>query len=137
MGAILTVERFLQAASDRDLDTMARLFGTAGGPIAEEQGSSFGCAFKRMGSWIGLSSRCLKRTEIELRMDAIALVLRHDDYRILSEERVAGREHPTTRVGVSLTLGEREFSDVPFVCVQTGEGAWLVEEIGLTQITGT
>jgi hypothetical protein len=133
---MLTVERFLQAANDRDLDAMSGLFGTADGPIRNETGNTFTCAFKRIGSWIGLASRCLRRTEVELRMNAIALLLRHDDYRVLSEDRVAGREHPTTRIGLLLTAGEREFPDVPFFVVRSSGGNWLIEEIGLTEITG-
>ena len=33
----LTVERFLQAANTRDLETMLRLFGTDDGPIADRR----------------------------------------------------------------------------------------------------
>ncbi len=130
-----SVERFLQAANARDLDAMAGIFGTADGPIATRTGSSVGCAVRRMGSWIGLSERCMSWQDIEVWMDTVAYILRHDEFRMRSEDRVAGRAHPTTRVGVDLKQGQREFADVPFLVVQTSSGAWLVEEIGLERIT--
>jgi len=76
VAPMLSVERFLQAVNIGDLEAMSRLFGNQDGSIAERSGGSFSCAFKRMGSWIGLGSRCLDRTEIELRMNAIALIVR-------------------------------------------------------------
>ena len=66
----LTVERFLQAANTRDLETMSRLFGTDDGPIEDRT----------------------RREEVELRMDVIAEILQHDDYEIISERRVPGAE---------------------------------------------
>ena len=131
----LSVERFLQAANDRDLDAMARLFGTEEGPVADT-GGTFGCFWKKLGSWLGLASACLDRTDVELRMNAIALVLQHRDYRILGQSDVPGRQHPTVRVGVTLvqTDGE-EVRDVPFNVVRTDEGRWLVIQIGLDRIT--
>ncbi len=134
VAPVLSVERFLAAANARDLDGMARLFGTEDGPFIET-GGSLGCAFKKMGSWIGLGDRCRTLQEVELQMDAIALVLRHEDYTVASEAAVPGRTHPTSRVGVDLTVGGRSIKDVPFVVVRTGEGRWLVEEIGLAKIT--
>jgi hypothetical protein len=134
LAPMLSVERFLQAASTRDLDSMARIFGTARGPIADETGSAVGCAFRRMGSWFGIGRRCLSWTEIQVRMDAIAQILRHDDYRIRGESSVAGRAN-TTRVGVDLTRGEQQYNDVPFTVVQASHGRWLVEQIGLDRIT--
>lgn len=133
----LSVERFLQAANTRDLASMAGIFGTSRGSIADRTGSSLGCAFKRMGSWIGLSRRCLSWQQIELRMNTIAHILRHDDYRMRSETRVAGRRFPTIRVGVDLVVGDQRHQDVPFTVVQTDGGRWLVEEIGLEAITAS
>ncbi len=131
----LSVERFLQAANARDLEAMARIFGTADGPITNRTGSSVGCAARRMGSWIGLSDRCMSWQDIEVWMDTVAYILRHDEFRMRSEDRVAGRTHPTTRVGVDLKQGQREFANIPFVVVRTSSGEWLVEEIGLERIT--
>ena len=118
VGPQLSVERFLQAANTRDLDSMSRLFGTPDGPIADT-GSTFGCAFKKIGSWFG-GTPCLKRTDVEIRMDAIASVLRHTDYTVGRQEIVAGREHPTTRVLVDLVVTGRTVPAVPFVVVQAG-----------------
>lgn len=134
LGPTLSVERFLNAANTRDLDAMMRLFGTADGPIGDT-GGSFGCAFKRMGSWIGLGDRCESRQVVELRMDAIARIIRHQDYRIGAEERVAGRMNPTTQITVDLDLGPRNVRDVPFVVVQASGGSWLIEQIALERLT--
>lgn len=131
----LSVERFLQAVNARDLDAMADLFGTADGPMGD-RGSSVGCAFKKIGSWFGLSEACRSREEIELRMDAIAEILEHEDYQIVSEGRVPGRQHPTMRVGVDLVLERQRVNDVPFLVVQTTDERWLVTEIGLGEVTG-
>ncbi|MEX0935303.1 MAG: hypothetical protein WD013_00265, partial [Gemmatimonadota bacterium] len=128
VAPMLSVERFLQAANVRDLEAMARIFGTAGGPIADRAGNSFGCAFKRMGSWIGLGDPCLSWSEIELRMNVIAMILEHDVYRVRGEANVPGRGRPTTRIGVDLERGNQRYPDIPFVVVQTGDGRWLVEE---------
>ena len=69
-------------------------------------------------------------------MDAIAQILRFDDYNVVSEETVAGRTNPTRRVRVDLVIDGQAVSGVPFVVVRTGGGRWLVEEVGLTRITG-
>lgn len=133
VAAQLSVERFLQAANQRDVVSMGRLFGTADGSLMET-GSTFGCFFKKIGSWFGGSS-CTRRTDVELRMDAIASIIRHVDYRIVREEPVAGRVAPTRRVIVDMTMPEnRTASGVPFVVVQTGEGRWLVQEVPLEQV---
>lgn len=134
VAPMLSVERFLQAANSRDLDAMARLFGTADGPVSDT-GSTVGCTFKKMGSWIGLGSACVTAEEVELRMDAIARILRHEDYRITSESDVAGRSRPTTRIGVDLETRRDTVRDVPFIVVRNSDGRWLVEEIGLERIT--
>lgn len=135
VAPMLSVERFLQAANARDLDSMARLFGTADGP-AIETGGTVGCAFKKMGSWIGLGERCETLQEVEIRMDAIAGVIQHEDYTIASESSVPGRLNPTSRIGVDMRIDGREYEDVPFIVVRTGEGRWLIEEVGLTKILG-
>jgi len=55
-------------------------------------------------------------------MAAIAEVLRHEDYKILGDQREPGREFPTTRVTVTITKGGRQIPDVPFLVVQTDKG---------------
>ena len=135
MAPMLSVERFLQATNERDLHGMAGLFGTADGAVIET-GGSFGCAFKKIGSWIGLGDRCETLQEVELWMDAIAQILQHEDYTLVSEASVPGRKRPTTRIGVNMRIRGRDVSDVPFLVVQTSEGRWLVEEIDLEKVTG-
>jgi hypothetical protein len=135
VAPMLSVERFLQAANAGDLEAMARIFGTADGAIADDTGGALGCAFKRIGSWIRVSDRCASWQEIELRMNIIAMILQHDDYRIRSEASVPGRQRPATRVGVDLVRGGERFTDVPFVVVRSNDGRWMVEQIGLERIT--
>jgi hypothetical protein len=134
VAAQLSVERFLQAANNRDVQSMGRLFGTAAGPLGDT-GGTFGCFFKKIGSWFG-GSACSRRVEVELRMDAIASVVQHQDYRIVREEPVAGRNDPTRRVLVDFDMGSRSVSAAPFVVVQTGEGRWLVQEVPLEAMMG-
>lgn len=134
VAPMLSVERFLQAANTEDLDAMARLFGTASGPIADT-GSTLGCAFKKMGSWIGIGRACTTAQQVELRMSAISQILRHEDYQIVSEDRVAGRDQPTRRIGVDLDFGNGTVNDVPFIVVRSSEDRWLVEQIDLERIT--
>jgi hypothetical protein len=111
VAPMLSVERFLAAANAGDYEAMARLFGTASGPISGN------------------------RAEIELRMDAISRILRHEDYRIVGEASVPGREHPTTRVGVDMTIGSEVVPNVAFHVVRTEGGRWMVQEIDLEAIT--
>jgi hypothetical protein len=135
VAPMLSVERFLQATNNRDLHGMALLFGTERG-ASIETGGTFGCAFKKLGSWIGIGDRCETLQEVELRMDAISQILEHEDYTVVSEESVAGRVHPTSRIGVNLQIDGRTVEDVPFIVVRTGKGRWLIEQIGLDRITG-
>ena len=137
VGSSLAVERFLQAANARNLDDMASLFGTADGPIIDT-GGSFGCAFKKIGSWFGMSDACRTYQEVELWMHTLSQVLAHEDYRIVSESDVPGRMHTTTRIGVDLDLpGGQRAPDVGFLVVRAGgDGHWLIEEIELEKITG-
>lgn len=129
----LTVERFLQASNDRDLDAMARLFGTAEGPMGDT-GSALGCFFKKIGSWFG-GEDCLTRSEVEVRLDAIARVLQHTDYRIQGQEMVAGRRMPTRRIFVDVRVdGGDLVRDVPFEVVQGPEQRWYVERVDLERI---
>lgn len=129
----LAVERFLQAANQRDLDAMGRLFGTVEGPLGET-GSTFGCAFKKIGSWFG-GQACRTRQEVELRMDAIASILRHQDYTVTQQRMVAGREQATSQVLVDLRIDdERVVRGVPFVVVHGSDGRWFVQEIDLQRV---
>ena len=81
-------------------------------------------------------SACARRVDVELRMDAIASVVQHQDYRIVREEPVAGRVDPTRRVLVDLEMGTGPVTAAPFVVVQTGEGRWLVQEVPLETLMG-
>lgn len=130
-----TVERFLDAVADDDLEAMGRIFGTADGPYAERS-SGFGCAMRWLGSFFLISSRCPDAQEVELRMDALARVLENDGYEVTGEGRVAGREDPTRRVDVTMVRGGETVEDVPFVTVQSGDGVWYVLEVDVEHVTG-
>ena len=132
VAAQLSVERFLQAANERDVYTMGNLFGTKDGPLMDT-GGSFGCFFKKIGSWFG-GGACRKKAEVEIRMDAIASILSHDNYRVLREERVPGRDAPTTRVLVDMTVAGQPVDAVPFEVVMTGERRWLVQNVDLERV---
>lgn len=132
----LVVERFLQAVNARDLVTMSRLFGTKSGPIGDT-GSSFGCFWKKISIIVGGHS-CVNWQEVELRMDVIAEILRHEDYRIMSESRVAGRDVETIRLGVTLEIrGRNRIPNVGFTLVPGGKGLWFLQEIELAKVTNT
>ncbi len=110
----LTVERFLQAANTRDLETMARLFGTDDGPIGDTR----------------------RREEVELRMDVLAEVLRHDDYEIVSENTVPGAALPSLRIGVDIALPNGlTVGDVGFTLVLESADRWLINVIEVDKIT--
>jgi len=133
VGAQLSVERFLQAANEHDVVSMGNLFGTADGALMDT-GGTFGCMFKKIGSWFG-GEACQNKQAVEIRMDAIASILEHRDYRVVGESRVAGRTSPTTRIMVDMTTDDGiPVQGVPFILVQTGGGQWLVEEVDLERI---
>jgi hypothetical protein len=130
LGAQLSVERFLQASNEYDVRSMGRLFGTSDGS-AMETGGPLGCAFKKIGSWFG-GLPCVQRSEVEIRMEAIAQILQHSDYQVVGEQRVAGRTSPARRVLVNMTtLQGALIREVPFVVVQTSGGRWLIEQVNL------
>ncbi len=133
IGAQLSVERFLSAANERDVRAMGRIFGTAEG-AAMDTGSTLTCAFKKIGSWFG-GEACVRKQDVEIRMDAIASILEHEDYRISGESRVSGRTVPATRILVDLIMaGGASARDVPFVVVRAGDGRWLVEQVDLQAV---
>ena len=131
---VRVVAEFLDAAKRRDHAAMAARFGTGDGPIGD-RGSAVGCAFRRMGSWIGLGEPCLTASEVELRMDVIAGILAHESYRVGAEDGVVGRGRPAARVEVEVVTGGRGVV-VPFVVIQADDGRWLVEEVGLGGLVG-
>ena len=132
VAAQLSVERFLQASNQRDVYAMGNLFGTKDGP-AMDTGGSFGCFWKKVGSIFGGHS-CVKKAEVEVRMDMIASILRHDDYMVVSQRRVPGRDAPTTQVMVDMTVQGDQIPAVPFEVVQTSEGRWLVQAVNLEHV---
>jgi hypothetical protein len=67
-------------------------------------------------------------------MEAISSILQHENYRIVRDEMVAGRDTPTTRVVVNLTIRGQSINNIPFLVVQAGAGRWLVQEVDLQSV---
>jgi hypothetical protein len=110
-AAALTVERFLRAANQNDLDTMASLFGTRDGAI----------------------SRSWSKREQDERMFLLASLLRHTDYTVLGEQIVPGRREEATQLNVRLVVGQGPVQ-VPFTLVRA-RNQWLVEKVDIEAIT--
>ena len=110
----LVVERFLQAVNTRNLETMSRLFGNEDGPFGDRR----------------------SREETELRMDALVEILRHDNYQIMSERRVAGASAPSNRISVDMVmLNGIMVRDVGFTVVLASSSRWLISLIDVEKIT--
>lgn len=129
------VAEFLDAANRRDLAAMASRFGTADGPI-DDRGGALGCAFRKVGSWIGLGDRCVTALEVELRMDLMATILAHESHRVGGRAAVAGRGRPATRIEVELGTAAGRGVVVPFVLIRADDGSWLVEQVRLERLLG-
>jgi len=112
VGPALLVEQFLRASNARDLNAMARLFGTREGPVA--------------GKW--------PQDEIEKRMFVIATELMHEDFSVVGEQMVPGRGSDATRLMVRVKKASGEYN-VPFTLVRYKESNWLIEQIGIEVIT--
>jgi hypothetical protein len=110
-AAAMTVERFLRAANQNDLDTMASLFGTRDGSV----------------------TRTWSRREVDDRMFLLASLLRHSDYSIVGEQIVPGRRDEATRLNVRIVVADGPVQ-VPFTLVRS-RSQWLVEEVGIESIT--
>ncbi|MBR9989896.1 MAG: hypothetical protein KFH98_09085 [Gemmatimonadetes bacterium] len=112
MGPAMTVERFLRATNQNDLDTMASLFGNRDGSV----------------------TRVWSRKEVDERMLLFSSVLRHTDYAIVGEELVAGRREEATQLNVRMVI-QGDTLQVPFTMVRTTGQAWLIENIGIERVT--
>jgi hypothetical protein len=109
----MTVERFLRAANQNDLDTMSDLFGTRDGPVRQ--------------LW--------PRSEVDSRMFMLASVLRHSDYTITGEQIVPGRREEATQLMVRIVLADNTVN-LPFTLVRNARTQhWLIEDIPIDRIT--
>lgn len=112
VGSSLVVEQFMRAANAKDLDAMARLFGTKDGPV--------------FGKW--------PKDEIEKRMFVISTELKHEDFSVTAEQIVPGRGADATKLTVKLRKDGKDYN-VPFTLVRYKNESWLVEQIGIDVIT--
>jgi hypothetical protein len=108
----MTIERFLRATNQNDLDTMASLFGNRNGSV----------------------TRVWSRKEVDERMLIFASVLRHTDYAITGEEVVAGRREEATQLNVRMVI-QGDTIQVPFTMVRTANQNWMIENIGIERVT--
>jgi hypothetical protein len=111
VAPVLSVERFLQAVNAEDIESMGRLFGTAKGPATGD------------------------RLQLQTELALISRILRHQDYRVVSDRRAFGREAQTHRIGVNLTIDGEVIPDVAFLVVQADGGRWFVECVDLEKVT--
>jgi hypothetical protein len=107
MAPAAAVEQFMGFAAQQKYTEMSYVFGTARGPLAEQQAPSAAAR----------------------RMQAIASVLRHESYSMTGVVPVPGRTD-ARRVTVQMRQGRRTV-DVPFTVVQGPGGRWLVEVVDL------
>jgi hypothetical protein len=107
----MTVERFLRAANQNDLDTMGALFGTTAGSVRA--------------TWTP--------REVDERMFLLASLLRHTDYSIVGEQIVPGRREEATQLNVRLVVAQGPVQ-VPFTLVRA-RNQWLIENINIERIT--
>jgi hypothetical protein len=133
--AQLSLDRFMQAVNQRDIVTMEQTFGTEDGPIGDT-GSTFGCFFKKIGSWFG-GTACRSQRDVQVQMAALADILKHDDYKVVRELPVAGRLSSATQIFVDITQGDRTISGVPFLMARTSKGDWMVERVDLQRVMGS
>jgi hypothetical protein len=109
----LTIERFLRAANENDLDTMISLFGTREGSVRDDWG----------------------KEHSDQRMFLLASVLRHTDYTIGPEQIVPGRRAEAAQFTVRLVTARDGTLQVPMTLVWAKGGQWLVENIPVDRIT--
>jgi hypothetical protein len=107
MAPASAVEQFMGFAAQQKYTEMGYVFGTARGPLAEQQAPD----------------------RVVRRMQAIAMVLRHDSYSMTGVVPVPGRGD-ARQVTVQLRQGQRTIN-VPFTVVQGPGGRWLVEVVDL------
>jgi len=113
VGPALVVEQFMRAANARDLQAMARLFGTSKGPVAT----------------------LYPKTEVEQRMALFADELKHQDFEVTSEQSVPGRSDEARQLTVRIKKEDRNYS-VPFTLVRYKDNGWLIEQFRLDVLTG-
>jgi hypothetical protein len=109
----LSIEQFLRAANQNDLDTMASLFGTRDGSV----------------------TRVWSREEIDQRMFLLASVLRHSDYTIGTPQIVPGRREEATQYTVRMVI-EGDTVNVPFLLVRSPRARhWMIEKVDIEAVT--
>ena len=111
LATSLIIEQFLRAVNAKDLDTMARLFGTRDGSILKRD----------------------PKQQVEDRMFALAAIMEHQDYAVEGGEIVPGRRDEATQVFVRMSVRGKS-AKVPFTLVWARDG-WLIEQIGIEAIT--
>ncbi len=105
--ASVTVQNFMRAVADSNLDAMAALWGTTRGPAGQVKQPS----------------------DYERRIAVMQAYLSSDDYRIVSDQQ----DGPPTRHAVQVQIRRQACTwDVPFSVIQLADGTWLVNQVDLT-----
>jgi hypothetical protein len=112
VAATMTIERFLKAVNQNDIDTMASLFGTRDGSVTQ--------------TWT--------KKEIDTHMFLMTSILRHSDFNIAGEQIVPGRRDEATQYNVRMMI-KNDTAIVPFTMVRSKNNAWLIENICLNRVT--
>jgi hypothetical protein len=100
------VTGFLQAVSDSNLDRMAALWGTTGGPAA----------------------RTRQPPDYERRIAIMQAYLRHDDSRILTDTP----DGTTTKHAIQAELRRAACTwTVPFEAIRLADGSWIVNSVDI------
>lgn len=102
-----TVQEFMRAVVDSNLDKMAMLWGTAKGPAAKTR----------------------QPPDYERRIAIIRAYLNSDDYRILSDNQDEGGQAHTLQVQLRRQACTWT---VPFGVAPLSGGGWVIEQIDLT-----
>jgi hypothetical protein len=111
VGASLALEQFLRAANANDLTRMATLFGTRDGPTTNRDPKDL----------------------VEKQMFVFANVLRHDDYKLESEQIVPGRRDEAIQLNVGLTQKGKKVI-IPFTMVRATGDRWMIEQFDLQKL---
>ncbi len=110
--AEVAVDRFLEAAGQKDYQAMRRQFGTRQGPAEADLGVN----------------------EVEQRMMVLGGLLEHDSFEI--QRRDLARIGPHRARYVATVRGTRNGTvQVPVIAVQTADGRWFVERLVMDALT--
>jgi hypothetical protein len=102
-----TVDRFMQAVADSNLDQMANLWGTTAGPAAKTG----------------------QPPDFQRRVAIMHAYLRNESHRIMTDTPEGGGSRHMLQVEIRRQLCSWV---IPFTAVKLGDGTWIVSQVDLT-----